>query len=242
MTLLLALWCAAQDTPSQVIEKLVAAVEKKDLKTLSDLLGESVTENEFKEAEQESGGRLVEALQKRPKLGAVDAKAVEFGVSWAYAVEGGQMRVEIELVKKEGVWKVGDFDVELRKDRKSKGAPGKAKAAPGDVLASFVASVEKKDYAKALEHAPKKVREKYDAAKLEKELGNAEQKLQGQFLEGLKSLPALPDVAEEITDLQVGIAYESKNGRIEAGVDFLKEDGAWVIGDFDVDLRDKEDE
>lgn len=239
MTLTLALILALQDSPAQVMDKVIAAVEKKDVKALSELVGDEVTEEDLKEADEACGGRYLEALKKGPKPGDVPEKAKEYRMRWAYAVDKGSILVDYTMKKVEGKWKLEDLDVDLR-DQKLDGVGGKAKAPVADVLAGFVGAFDKKDWAKALEFAPRKVREKYDAAKLEKEFEKVEKELKGHFGEGLKSIPAVQDGADELAELSVGVAYDTPDGLVEAGVEFVKEDGAWVIGDFDIDLR-KED-
>lgn len=236
MTLTFALILMVQDTPAQLIEKAAVAVEKKDLKALSDLLGKTISEEDLKEADENAGGKFAEALKKGPKIGDPGEKVTKLAVRWAYGA-ADTIRVEILLEKKDGKWKLRDFEADLRKDDKPEGASGKTKTTAGEVLGGFVGALEKKEWAKALEFAPKKVRDEYSAEKLEAEFGKVEKELKGHFLEALKLLPAAKEGGDDLTGLQIGIAYDSSDGEIEADVEFTKEDGAWVIADFDVDFN-----
>ncbi|MHC4607439.1 MAG: YbhB/YbcL family Raf kinase inhibitor-like protein, partial [Planctomycetota bacterium] len=137
-----------------------------------------------------------------------------------------------------GTWKFSRFYASLDKEASSGEKGEKAEVPPGDVLKSVIAGVESGDFEKVAGALPEEDRKTTGPEEMKKHIEETRKRSGGHWLETLKRAPPLAEGEYPLVRIGLLFKYRTPSEKIEGAVEYLKEKGAWKIGDIDVDVQE----
>lgn len=238
MTILLAMILACQSTPGETVRLLSEAIEKKDLPAIKSLavdreevdgLTQDALDEWLADADKEAHGHLSAALAAYPLFGAVSKEIDKLDVEYIFSVEDGIVRVEIDLERIEGAWKVDEMEARWR-DFTVEGENVVAEISPGKVLKAIHAAAGEGDYEKILDRLPEKQRSMIGPEAIEDLVSREEKRMAGKWLSTIEKFPDVREGKRPLVRLEINIVLEVDGSGVSISADLVKEKGRWYMG------------
>jgi hypothetical protein len=245
MTILLAMILACQSTPGETIRLLSEAIEKKDLAAIKSLaadrqevdgLTQGALDEWLADADKEAHGHLSAALAAFPIFGVVSKEIDKLDVEYIFSVKDGIVRVEIELERIEGVWKVEEMEARWR-DFTVEGENVVAEISPGAVMKIIRLAAAEKDFEKILDRLPEKQRSMMGPEAIEGIVLGEEKRMDGKWLATLAKFPDVREGKRPLVRLEIEMTLEVDGSGVSINANMVKEKGRWVMGGIDTRLQ-----